>query len=85
MDNSVIDYLFGILGQEFFKPTVEHKRCIGNAADLYEKLKNKLHGSELVDFEKLCENLDGVNAEESEIYFKLGFRFAVKLMAECVL
>ena len=53
MDNSVIDYLFGILGQEFFKPTAEHKRCIGNAADLYEKLKNKLHGSDLADFEKI--------------------------------
>lgn len=82
MNNSALDYLFGILGQESFNSSKEHARCIADIAALYEKFKNKLSGGELADFEKLCESFDGLNCEESFEYFKIGFKFAVRLMAE---
>ncbi len=85
MKGSAIGFLCDILGQDGdYGFTKEHDRCIELVSELYDKFRDRLKGDELDDFEKLCRGFDGLNADESEMFFKLGFRFAVKLMAECM-
>lgn len=82
MEKSAIQWLCYQLGQEEHSFTDEHKNYLDSVGKLYEKFSATLTGEELSDFKKLCESYDGVNAEESEMFFRLGFKFAVKLMAE---
>lgn len=82
MEKSAIQWLCYQLGQEEHSFTDEHIDYLDSIGVLYEKFSATLTGEELADFEKLCKSYDGANAEESEMYFRLGFKFAVKLMAE---
>lgn len=85
MKDSALRRLFEILGQEGnYTFSKGYARNLDSLAALYEKLSASLRGEQLRDFKKLCECFDESNAGESEMFFKLGFRFAVKLMAECM-
>ena len=85
MKDSALRRLFEILGQEGnYTFSKGYARNLDSLAALYEKLSASLRGEQLRDFKKLCECFDESNAGGSEMFFKLGFKFAVKLMAECM-
>lgn len=85
MQKRVLDFLCDILGQEeWCSRGEEDNRFVDEIAKLYGKFTSSLHGAELADFENLCQSYDGANAYESEYYFRLGFKFAVRMMAECM-
>ncbi len=85
MKNSVIDKICCWASEEgeCFKRTEEHEKLLDDVDKLYTKFCSELKGKELENFKKMCECFDGMIAEESEQFFKMGFKLGLRLAVEC--
>ena len=85
MENTLLDMLCVWLGQDrsFFKMSGEESDFLGEIDGLYMYFLKNLNKEDAEKFKKLCASFDGLVSEEAGAYFKMGFKFALKLAAEC--
>lgn len=84
MENSVLAKICNWAAQDgLFKMSEEQRSLLGDIDKLYLYFSKKLEGEDAEKFEKLCASFGGATAEESESYFKMGFKLAFSLAAEC--
>ncbi len=85
MENTLLDTLCSWLGQNrsFFKMSGEESDFLGEIDGLYTYFLKNLNREDAEKFKKLCTSFDGLVSEEAGAYFKMGFKFALKLAVEC--
>ncbi|HIU61272.1 MAG TPA: hypothetical protein IAB69_01295 [Candidatus Coproplasma excrementigallinarum] len=85
MESSLLDRLCMWAGEEgsLFKMSKAESDLLGNIDDMYTYFCGKLDGEDREKFKKLCECFDEVSNEETEAFFRIGFKLAFRLAAEC--
>lgn len=63
--------------------TKEYKKILERADNEYNRVAKSLSKEQLEDFEKFDDTTLELSAETVRIYFEYGFRFGLRLAAEC--